>query len=381
MKQLVILGSTGSIGTQALEVVTEHEAELRVLALAANRNVPLLEEQIRAYKPAYCALYDENAARDLKARVQDLDVKVLSGMEGLIELASLRDADIVLTSLVGMIGIRPTIAAIEAGKDVALANKETLVAAGDLIMPLVSKHNVKLLPVDSEHSAIFQCLNGEAGNPVEEILLTASGGPFRGKKREDLVNVKKEDALKHPNWAMGAKITIDSATLANKGLEVIEAMHLFQVSPDQIHVLVQPQSIIHSMVRFTDGSVIAQLGLPDMKLPIQYAFFYPERRPMKAERLSFETLQQITFEAPDTDTFIPLQLALRAARTRGTLPAVFNAANEEAVMLFLRDRIAFLQIGELIASACDAHRVVKNPSLEDVFAAEEEARAFVREQV
>ena len=381
MKQLVILGSTGSIGTQALEVVSEHGGELRVLALAANKNAALLEKQIRAFRPGYCALFDEDAARDLRVRVKDLPVRVLSGMEGLIELASLREADIVLTSLVGMIGIRPTIAAIEAGKDVALANKETLVAAGDIIMPLVKNHGVKLLPVDSEHSAIFQCLNGEENNPVEEILLTASGGPFRGKKREALANVKKEDALKHPNWAMGAKITIDSSTLANKGLEVIEAMHLFQVSPEQIHVLVQPQSIIHSMVRFTDGSVIAQMGLPDMKLPIQYALFYPVRVPMNAERLSFEALKQITFEAPDAETFLPLQLAFRAAKTRGTLPAVFNAANEEAVKLFLQDRISFLQIGEITGQACDAHRVTKDPSLEDIFAAEEEARTYVREQI
>ena len=381
MKQLVILGSTGSIGTQALEVVLEHETDLRVLALAANKNGKLLEEQIRRFRPAYAALYDEEAAKDLRTRVKDLPVHVLSGMEGLKTLASLREGDIVLTSLVGMIGIRPTIAAIEAGKDVALANKETLVAAGDIIMPLVKRHGVRLLPVDSEHSAIFQCLNGEAGNPVEEILLTASGGPFRGKKREDLLHVKKEDALKHPNWTMGAKITIDSATLANKGLEVIEAMHLFQVTPEQIHVLVQPRSIIHSMVRFTDGSVIAQLGLPDMKLPIQYAFFYPKRVPMRAERLSFEKLKQITFEAPDTDTFLPLSLAFTAARTRGTLPAVFNAANEEAVKLFLNDAVSFLSIGELTARACDKHRVVREPSLDDIFAAEEEARQFVREQI
>ena len=378
MKNLVILGSTGSIGTQALEVVSEHKEDLRVLALAAHKNTALLEEQIRAYRPAYCALFDEDAARDLSVRVKDLPVRVLSGMEGLIELASLKEADIVLTSLVGMIGIRPTIAAIEAGKDVALANKETLVAAGDIIMPLVKQHGVRLLPVDSEHSAIFQCLNGEEGNEIEEILLTASGGPFRGKKRDALVNVKKEDALKHPNWAMGAKITIDSATLANKGLEVIEAMHLFRVKPEAIHVLVQPQSIIHSMVRFTDGSVIAQLGLPDMKLPIQYAFFYPERVGMASERLSFEALKQITFEAPDTETFVPLSLAFTAARTRGTLPAVFNAANEEAVKLFLQDRISFLQIGETIRQACEAHRVIRQPSLDDIFAAEEEARAFVR---
>ncbi|MBQ6903316.1 MAG: 1-deoxy-D-xylulose-5-phosphate reductoisomerase, partial [Lachnospiraceae bacterium] len=324
-RNIVILGSTGSIGTQALSVVREHADALRVVALAANKNVALLEEQIRAYRPEACAMYDEDAARDLRTRISDLDVKVYGGMEGLITLATIAGADTVLTSLVGMIGIRPTIAAIEAGKDIALANKETLVAAGEIIMPLVKKHGVKLLPVDSEHSAIFQCLNGEPADKIEEILLTASGGPFRGKKRDALEHVRKEDALKHPNWAMGAKITIDSATLVNKGLEVIEAMHLFQVKPSQVHVLVQPQSIIHSMVRFVDGSVIAQLGLPDMKLPIQYAFFYPERAYMTAERLSFEKLQCVTFEAPDTETFRGLQMAFDCAETGGTMPAVFNA--------------------------------------------------------
>ena len=380
MKHLAILGSTGSIGTQALEVVSAHRDSLSVCALAANKNAALVEEQIRAFGPSLCAMFDEDAARDLAMRVKDLPVRVLSGMDGLLEIASMPEADIVLTSLVGMIGIRPTIAAIEAGKDVALANKETLVAAGDVIMPLVKQHGVKLLPVDSEHSAIFQCLNGEPEGRIEEILLTASGGPFRGKKREDLLHVRKEDALKHPNWSMGAKITTDSATLANKGLEVIEAMHLFGVLPEQIHVVVQPQSIIHSMVRFTDNSIMAQMGLPDMKLPIQYALFYPDRVPMQGERLSFEALQQITFEAPDTDTFTPLALAFEAAKTGGTMPAVFNAANEEAVYLFLQDRIPFLRIGELIALACDAHRAVKQPSLDDIFAAETEARAFVRER-
>ena len=381
----MILGSTGSIGTQALDVVRTYNASgegktnpLRVTGLAAHSNVELLEQQIREFLPKRAVVFEEKAAADLKARVADLAVEVGAGMEALEALAADSEADTVLTAVVGMIGIRPTIAAIRAGKDIALSNKETLVAAGEIIMPLVKEQGVKLLPVDSEHSAIFQCLNGENRDRVAEILLTASGGPFRGRKREALEHVTKEDALRHPNWSMGAKITIDSATLANKGLEVIEAMHLFSVAPDAIRVVVQPKSIIHSMVRFVDGSVMAQLGPPDMRIPIAYALTTPDRMALASETLDFAALSQITFEEPDTETFRALPLACEAAATGGTLPAVFNAANEEAVALFLRDEIRFPVITELTEKAMAAHRVVRQPSLEDIFAAEEEARASVR---
>lgn len=383
-RNLVVLGATGSIGTQALEVVDAYNQTdegkanpVAITGLAANASVALLEKQIRKFRPRYAALYDEEKARDLKARVADLDVQVFSGMGGLLELASAKEADTVLTSLVGMIGIRPTIAAIEAGKDVALANKETLVAAGEIIMPLVARRGVKLLPVDSEHSAIFQCLNGEPRNKIEEILLTASGGPFRGKTRAELKNATKADALRHPNWSMGAKITIDSATMVNKGLEVIEAMRLFAVSPDQIRVVVQPDSIVHSMVRFVDGSVIAQMGLPDMKLPIRYALFYPDRVYADEKRLDFFELQSISFAQPDTETFLGLPLAYEAAKTGGSMPAVYNAANEAAVGLFLQDRIRFLDIYDIIAEACAKHRAIAGPKLDDIFAAEEETRARI----
>lgn len=384
-ENIVILGSTGSIGTQALEVIRTYNASaegkrrpLRVTGLAANASVEQTEQQIREFLPERAAMYSEEAAADLRARVKDLNVRISAGMEGLEELAAMPEADTVLTAVVGMIGIKPTIAAIKAGKNIALSNKETLVAAGELILPLVKEHGVRLLPVDSEHSAIFQCLNGERAERVAEILLTASGGPFRGRKREELKEVTKEDALKHPNWSMGAKITIDSSTLVNKGLEVIEAMHLFGVTPEQIRVVVQPKSIIHSMVRFVDGSVMAQMGQPDMKLPIAYAFTTPDRMALPSEPLDFAALQQISFEAPDTETFRALPLAYEAAKTLGTLPAVFNAANEEAVAAFLKDEIRFLDITERIEEAMARHRVVQQPSLEDIFEAEEEAREFVR---
>lgn len=383
-RDLVILGATGSIGTQALEVVREYNASdagqkdpIRVRALSARSNTALLEEQIREFRPACAALGDEKTAADLRVRIADTDTKVYAGIEGLETIACLEEADTVLTSVVGMIGIRPTVAAIRAGKTIALANKETLVAAGEIIMPLAKEHGAKILPVDSEHSAIFQCLNGEDREGIEEILLTASGGPFRGRRREDLVHVTKADALRHPNWSMGAKITIDSATLVNKGLEVIEAMHLFAVGPEKIRVVVQPESIIHSMVRFRDGSIMAQLGLPDMKLPIHYALMHPSRTPMGGRRLSFAALSSISFEEPDTDTFRGLALAYEAARTLGTMPAVFNAANEAAVALFLQERISFLSIYDLIEAACRAHSVKHTPSLEDIFAAEKEARDAV----
>jgi len=376
MKKIAVLGSTGSIGTQTLEIVRANH-ELIVTVLAAGHNIQLAEEQIREFKPAICVIYDEKAAQDLKARVSDLNVRVLSGMDGLIEAATYEDTDIVVTSMVGMIGIRPTIAAIEAGKDIALANKETLVTAGHIIMPLAKQHGVKILPVDSEHSAIFQSLNGENSRQLEKILLTASGGPFRGKKRDELVNMTAENALKHPNWSMGRKITIDSATLVNKGLEVMEAKWLFGVDLDRIQVVIHPQSIIHSMVQFVDGAVIAQLGMPDMKLPIQYALFYPDRKPMYEKRVDFYQLAQMTFEAPDPETFTGFALALEAAKAGGSMPTVYNAANEKAVALFLDHKIKFLDIPEIIGDAMEHHNVIVNPSVDDILQAEAEAYELI----
>lgn len=375
--KIVILGSTGSIGTQTLDVVRNNPDRLKVMALATGKNTELLEKQIREFHPLSAAVFDEKAAADLKERVRDLPVKIVSGMDGLIELARMQEADTVVTALVGMIGIRPTVAAIEAGKDIALANKETLVAAGEIIMPLAGKYGVQLLPVDSEHSAIFQCLKGEQKDGIEEILLTASGGAFRGKKKEDLIYATKEDALKHPNWVMGLKITVDSATLVNKGLEVIEAMHLFQVPVEKIHVLIQPTSVVHSMVRFTDGSVMAQMGPTDMRIPIQVALFHPERVSSSYERIDFAKLHDIVFEEPDTETFRGLPLAFAAAKAGGTMPAVFNAAGEEAVKLFLKDRIHFLDMYDIIEDTCGAHKVISAPSLSDIFSAEQEAREHV----
>ncbi|MGN0359198.1 MAG: 1-deoxy-D-xylulose-5-phosphate reductoisomerase [Hominisplanchenecus sp.] len=375
-KTIAILGSTGSIGTQTLEVVEANE-DLKVAALAAGGNVTMLEQQIRKFRPKLAALWSEEAAGDLRERVRDLDVKIVSGMEGLIEISTMPETDILVTAIVGMIGIRPTIAAIEAGKDIALANKETLVTAGHIIMPLAKKHKVRILPVDSEHSAIFQALNGEDHKQISRLLLTASGGPFRGKKREDLERVQVEDALKHPNWAMGQKITIDSATLVNKGLEVMEAKWLFGTELDQIEVVVQPQSVIHSMVEFTDGAVIAQLGTPDMKLPIQYALYYPERRFLGGERLDFGKLKQITFEKPDMDTFQGLPLAFRAAAAGGSMPTVFNAANERAVSKFLHKQICFLEIYEIITACMDAHQVIADPGVEEILAAEQMTYEFI----
>ena len=334
MKTIAVLGSTGSIGTQTLEVARAN-GDLKIAALAAGRNVKLLESQIREFSPRVVAVWEEKAARELKTAISDLDVKIVTGMDGLIEISTLPEVEVLVTAIVGMIGIRPTVEAIKAGKDIALANKETLVTAGHIIMPLAKEHGVKILPVDSEHSAIFQSLNGEQHGQIDKLLITASGGPFRGRKRADLEQVKVEDALKHPNWAMGQKITIDSATLVNKGLEVMEAKWLFQVDLDQIEVVVQPQSVIHSMVQFVDGAVIAQLGTPDMKLPIQYALYYPDRRYLAGERLDFAKLGQITFEKPDMETFLGLPMAMQASRTGGSMPTVFNAANERAVALFL----------------------------------------------
>ena len=376
MKQIAILGSTGSIGTQTLEVV-RNNPELRVVALAANSSVEKMEQQIREFKPLVVGMWTEQAAADLRGRVKDMDVRVVVGMDGLLEIACLPESQVLVTAIVGMVGIRPTIAAIKAGKDIALANKETLVTAGHIIMPLAKEYGVAILPVDSEHSAIFQSLNGEPAGRIEKILLTASGGPFRGKTWQQLEKVQVEDALKHPNWSMGRKITVDSSTLVNKGLEFMEAKWLFGVEFEQIQVVVHPQSIIHSAVQYVDGAIIAQLGTPDMKLPIQYALSYPDRRPMAGKRVDFFELGSLTFEKPDTDTYTGLALAYRAARTGGSLPTVFNAADEKAVALFLERKISYLQIPELIGEAMEHHRTVQNPGVEEILAAEAETYEYI----
>lgn len=370
MKTIAILGSTGSIGTQTLEVVRAN-GDIRVAALAAGKNIKLLEQQIREFHPRLAAVADEEDAKALKMAVADLSVEILFGEEGREAVAVCEEAEILVTAIVGMIGILPTVRAIEAGKNIALANKETLVTAGHLIMPLARQCGVRILPVDSEHSAIFQSLNGENPQQIHKLLITASGGPFRGRKKEELKNVRVEDALKHPNWSMGQKITIDSATLVNKGLEVMEARWLFGMDLDQIQVVVQPQSVIHSMVEFVDGAIIAQLGTPDMKLPIQYALYYPERRFLSGDRLDFARLAQITFEEPDTDTFLGLPLAYRAARAGGSMPTVFNAANEKAVSKFLHREIGFTDIYEIITECMEAHQIRQNPSVEEILEAEQ----------
>lgn len=376
MKTIAVLGSTGSIGTQTLEVARAN-GDLKIAALAAGRNVKLLERQIREFSPRVVAVWEEEAARELKTAISDLDVKIVTGMDGLIEISTLPEVEILVTAIVGMIGIRPTVEAIKAGKDIALANKETLVTAGHIIMPLAKKHGVKILPVDSEHSAIFQSLNGEQHGQIDKLLITASGGPFRGRKRADLEQVKVEDALKHPNWAMGQKITIDSATLVNKGLEVMEAKWLFQVELDQIEVVVQPQSVIHSMVQFVDGAVIAQLGTPDMKLPIQYALYYPDRRYLAGERLDFAKLRQITFEKPDMETFLGLPLALKASREGGSMPTVFNAANERAVSKFLHREIGFTDIYQIIIESMEQHKSIQQPTIEEILDTEKATYEFI----
>ena len=370
MKKIAILGSTGSIGTQTLEVVRENK-DIEVLALAAGNNITLLEKQIREFRPKVAAVWSEEKASELRDNVKDLDIKIVSGMDGLIEVSVIEGAEILVTAILGMIGIRPTIAAIKAGKDIALANKETLVTAGHIIMPLAKEYGVKILPVDSEHSAIFQSLQGSHRSELHKILLTASGGPFRGKTREQLATMKLEDALKHPTWTMGQKITIDSSTLVNKGLEVIEAKWLFDVDIDQIEVVVHPQSIIHSMVEYVDGAIIAELGTPDMKLPIQYAIYYPDRRFLPGARVNFATLGQLTFEKPDTDTFTGLRLAFEAGRTGGSLPTVFNAANERAVAKFLNREISYLQITEIIEECMRNHKNIVNPTVEEILATEQ----------
>ena len=371
MKKIAILGSTGSIGTQTLEVVRENK-DIEVLGLAAGKNIELLEQQIREFHPVCVAVWNKSKAEELKVKIADTATRVVTGMEGLIEIATLEKAEILVTAIVGMIGLRPTIAAIQSGKDIALANKETMVTAGHLIMPMAKEYNVRILPVDSEHSAIFQSLQGNKGNPIHKILLTASGGPFRGKKEEDLLNIRVEDALKHPNWSMGQKITIDSSTMINKGLEVIEAKWLFDVNVDQIQVVVQPQSVIHSMVEYEDGAVMAQLGTPDMKLPIQYALYYPERRYLPGDRLDFWEMGKLDFEKPDMETFYGLKLAYKAGREGGSLPTVLNAANELAVSKFLKREVKYLEIMEIIEDCMNAHKNIANPSLEQILQTEAE---------
>ena len=377
MKKIAILGSTGSIGTQTLEIVRTN-GDLEVVALAAGNNIDLLEKQIREFRPKLAAVWKEERAAELKSRLGDMDVRVVYGMDGLLEVAAVPESEILVTAIVGMIGIRPTIEAIRAGKDIALANKETLVTAGHLIMPLAKDCGVSILPVDSEHSAIFQSLQGGQRKALHKILLTASGGPFRGKKRKELENIQVEDALKHPNWEMGRKITIDSSTMVNKGLEVIEAKWLFEVTVDQIQVVVQPQSIIHSMVEYEDGAVIAQLGTPDMKLPIQYALYYPERRYLPGDRLTFRTLSQITFPKPDMETFYGLKLAFEAGRRGGSLPTVLNAANERAVAMFLDRKIRYLQIPEIIQACMEEHKNIPDPTVEEILKTEQETYEFIK---
>lgn len=365
MRNIAILGSTGSIGTQTLEIVRENN-DLNVVSIAAKSSINKLEEQVREFKLDIVCVYDEKAASQFKVMISDTNTKVVSGMEGLIEAATYKSAELVVTAFVGMIGIVPTVEAIKAGKDIALANKETLVTAGHIVMDLAKKNNVKILPVDSEHSAIFQSLNGENSKEIDKILLTASGGPFRTKTKDDLKTVTLEDALKHPNWSMGQKITIDSATMVNKGLEVLEAKWLFDVDVDNIQVVVQPQSIIHSMVQFNDGAVIAQLGVPDMKLPIQYAIYYPERRYLSGDRLDFGKIGQITFEDPDFEKFKGLELAYESGRIGGSMPTVLNAANEKAVAMFLNRKIGYLEIADIIEYCMSKHNTIENPTIEQI---------------
>ena len=377
MRSIVLLGSTGSIGTQTLDVVRNNKDELKVVGLAANKRVNEVEQQVREFNPKYVCMFDTEAAKELQEKIADTGIKVMSGMDGLLEMVSVPEADTVLTAVVGMIGIRPTIKAIESGKDIALANKETLVCAGHIIMPLAKEKNVQILPVDSEHSAIFQSLVGQPKDKVEKILLTASGGPFRGKKREELAAMTAADALKHPNWDMGPKVTIDSSSLVNKGLEVMEARWLFDVSLDNIEVLVHPQSIVHSAVQYVDGAVIAQLGVPDMKLPIQYALFYPGRRPMAEKRLDLFELGSLTFEKPDTDTFRGLKLAFDSAYAGGSMPTVFNAANEMAVRRFLKGDIRYLEIFDMIEEAMAHHNKIENPDVSAILDTEKEVYEFL----
>ena len=376
MKKIAVLGSTGSIGTQTLDVARE-QGDIEIVALSCGGNIKLVEDQMREFRPKLVSVWSEEDAEELRTRTKDLNIPIASGMNGLLEVATIPESEILVTAIVGMLGIRPTIAAIEAGKNIALANKETLVTAGHIIMPLARKHKVSILPVDSEHSAIFQSLQGENGNRISKILLTASGGPFRGRKREELLNIQVEDALKHPNWAMGRKITIDSSTLVNKGLEVMEAKWLFDVDLDRIQVVVHPQSVIHSAVEYEDGAVIAQLGTPDMRLPIQYALYYPERRPLSGKRLDLFALSNLTFEEADTETFKGLALAYEAMTRGGNVPVAYNAANEKAVALFLDRQIKYLEITDIIEETMNHIGFIDNPTLEQILETEQEAYDFI----
>ena len=380
MKKIAILGSTGSIGTQTLDIVRE-QGDIQVVAMAAGSNISLLEAQMREFKPSLVSVWDEKKAKELRTNTKDLGIKIVSGMEGLLEVSVIPDSEILVTAIVGMLGIRPTIAAIKAGKKIALANKETLVTAGHIIIPLAKEYKVPILPVDSEHSAIFQSLQGAGDNKISRILLTASGGPFRGRKADELKNLQVEDALKHPNWSMGRKITIDSSTLVNKGLEVMEAKWLFDVALDQIQVVVHPQSVIHSAVEYQDGAVIAQLGTPDMRLPIQYALYYPERRNLSGRRLDLFEIADLTFEKPDTDTFRGLALAYQAMEKGGNIPTVYNAANEKAVSLFLDRKISYPEITELIEACMENAEFIDHPDVDEILGTEAAAYEFIEKKM
>ena len=380
MKKIAILGSTGSIGTQTLDIVRE-QGDIQVVAMAAGSNISLLEAQMREFKPSLVSVWDEKKASELRTNTKDLGIKIVSGMEGLLEVSVIPESEILVTAIVGMLGIRPTIAAIKAGKKIALANKETLVTAGHIIIPLAKEYKVPILPVDSEHSAIFQSLQGAGDNKISRILLTASGGPFRGRKADELKNIQVEDALKHPNWSMGRKITIDSSTLVNKGLEVMEAKWLFDVALDQIQVVVHPQSVIHSAVEYQDGAVIAQLGTPDMRLPIQYALYYPERRNLSGRRLDLFEIADLTFEKPDTDTFRGLALAYQAMEKGGNIPTVYNAANEKAVSLFLDRKISYPEITELIEACMENAEFIDHPDVDEILGTEVAAYEFIEKKM
>ena len=380
MKKIAILGSTGSIGTQTLDIVRE-QGDIQVVAMAAGSNISLLEAQMREFRPSLVSVWDEKKAKELRTNTKDLGIKIVSGMEGLLEVSVIPDSEILVTAIVGMLGIRPTIAAIKAGKKIALANKETLVTAGHIIIPLAKEYKVPILPVDSEHSAIFQSLQGAGDNKISRILLTASGGPFRGRKADELKNIQVEDALKHPNWSMGRKITIDSSTLVNKGLEVMEAKWLFDVTLDQIQVVVHPQSVIHSAVEYQDGAVIAQLGTPDMRLPIQYALYYPERRNLSGRRLDLFEIADLTFEKPDTDTFRGLALAYQAMEKGGNIPTVYNAANEKAVSLFLDRKISYPEITELIEACMENAEFIDHPDVDEILGTEAAAYEFIEKKM
>lgn len=380
MKKIAILGSTGSIGTQTLDIVRE-QGDIQVVAMAAGSNIKLLEAQMREFHPALVSVWDEKKASELRTNTKDLGIKIVSGMEGLLEVSVIPESEILVTAIVGMLGIRPTIAAIKARKKIALANKETLVTAGHIIIPLAKEYDVAILPVDSEHSAIFQSLQGAVDNKISKILLTASGGPFRGRKLDDLKDIQVEDALKHPNWSMGRKITIDSSTLVNKGLEVMEAKWLFDVTLDQIQVVVHPQSVIHSAVEYQDGAVIAQLGTPDMRLPIQYALYYPERRNLSGKRLDLFEIANLTFEKPDTDTFRGLALAYQAMEKGGNIPTVYNAANEKAVSLFLDRKISYLEITEFIEACMENAEFIAHPDVDEILGTEAAAYEFIEKKM